>query len=72
MEDNRYIATPHRNGTWTVVETATGEDVEASGIAMLFLTEELAEILAEMLNTNPQSQDHPTSVVYGNFQSNKH
>ena len=81
MGDNRYVATPHRNGTWTVVDIATGEDVEASGIVMLFLTEALADVLAEMLNTDPLSGDpkdqryasspRSNSVIYGHFQSKK-
>jgi hypothetical protein len=53
METNRYILRPQSaNGTWSVVDSATGEIAEVRGFVLQQLSKEVAVRMAAALNND--------------------
>jgi hypothetical protein len=49
MINHRYRAHRDPNGTWSVIDTETGEVAALSGVLLIGLGEELANDMAELL-----------------------
>ena len=49
MINRRYCAHRDNNGTWSVIDTETGQAAALSGVLLIGLGEELANDMAELL-----------------------
>jgi hypothetical protein len=60
METNRYFLRPQRSdGTWSVVDSATGEIAKVSGVLLERLAKKVAMRLVATLNANHRSSRPP-------------